>query len=258
MREDYDKKIRLRKKSIFCYSVKNFKKISEELQPEIIGEIIENSESQSDEKILIGSGFYSIHETGSKSRLIYSVAGYIQLDDGSFVTVLKSRIPLFITGVFSVAVLSAVLTIVFLRINTPPAVKPLPPDPGIGVIEGDDSEKNESENGGGAVRLTYSLDAKLSLSTGSIKIYFLNPNASNRDISITLYLLDGENKIKIAESGLIPSGYGLTNMTFIKNSAELSHGNYNALFIVSFYDPDTGEKALVEASVTDVKLQVLP
>ena len=258
MKQDYDKKIRFNKKALFCYSKKKLKKEYKDQGISVIGEIAEKEKKDSSIINIQGnSEWYRVFEQGRKSRLLYRRAGYLCTDGGTYVAVLKSRLPALFLILFLAAAIAAAVWLLF-RQPAAPSIDPPPVDPNVGVIEGDDSEKKDSESGGGAVTLTYSLDAKLSLSTGDIKIYFLNPNASNQDISLALYLLDGGGKIKIAESGLICPGYGLTDLKFIPDSAILSEGSYKGLFVVSFYDPETGKKAFVESNITDVTLEVSP
>ena len=45
-------------------------------------------------------------------------------------------------------------------------------------------------------------------------------------------------------------------MDMIEDSAILSEGVYNAVYKVLYYDALTGEKALVESTITDVALTV--
>jgi hypothetical protein len=138
---------------------------------------------------------------------------------------------------------------------------PLPDlDPNATKLTDDDSEKVVSEGGGGSVSLAYSVDATLSLSTGQIDMCFENPNASNHDLVLELYVIDSSDDSRqtmIAQSGRVAAGSGLYTMIFDAGSAQLSAGEYNAKLKVLFYNPDTGERALVESEVSDMKLSVV-
>ena len=258
MRQDYDRKIRFSQQSFFCYSQKEFNRKDPRERDQLIGEVTGRQARAGEKRVRIGRQWYAVLERGSKSRLLYGRAGYLRTDSGGYVVVLKSRLVLYcLLLAAAVAVAVLIWLGMWLRPLTP-TLAPLPVDPNVGAIEGDESEKKESEEGGGAVTLTYSLDAKLSLSTGQIRMYFLNPNASNQDIALTLYLVDGETSVKIAQSGRIQPGYGLTDMQFLEGSAALSQGNYRGMYVVSFYDEQTGEKALVESTIQDVTVVVSP
>lgn len=261
MKKEYDQKIRFHNRQLFCYSKKKFKRETQDKNVQIIGEIIEKEKSTDESKVTIHSKQHSILKYGTKSRLLYREAGYLSLGEERYVVVLKSRLLIFLLFLFLLLLIGiavAVFQDLHARETEAPIVLPLSVDSSEESIEDDASVEQESEKSGGSVRLTYSLDAELSLSTGNIRIYFLNPGVSNHDIALSLYIVDGENTIKIAESGLVQAGYGLENMQFIENAAVLSEGSYMAMFGVSFYDPETGEKALVESNIPDVQLEVLP
>jgi hypothetical protein len=111
-----------------------------------------------------------------------------------------------------------------------------------------------ADTSGSSVSLAYSLDASLNLDTGQIDMYFKNPSTSNRDVLVELYVQDGNKDVIVAKSGLIEPSSELTRMRFDANSAKLGAGVYDAKFKVLFYDPSTGEKALVESDIDDVEL----
>ena len=256
MRQDYDKRIRFHKNPLFCYSKKKFEKLRKAQEIRVVGEILDQPGEECADPVEIGAQRFEVFAPKSKSRLIYGEAGYLSLEDGSCLAVLKNRIPFLLLLAAAAAALIGIIWFALFRTPAVPVVAPPAADSKVEKLEEEDTEKMQSEEGGGAVRLTYSLDARLSLDTGEISMYFLNPSASNHDLAITLYLLDGENAIEIARSGMIQAGYGLTRMQLIEDSAILSEGTYPAFYAVSFFHPQTGEKALVESTVTDVELEV--
>lgn len=257
-RQDYDSRIRFCGKELPCYSPKEFHEKYGNANPKILGELTGREKSNRRTTVEINSVRYGILKAGAKSRLLYREAGYLLLDNGSFIVILQRRIPVWVFYLLAAAVIAVVVWWFFLKPEPVEHIDPNSIDENAGVLEGDTTEKKESEDGGGAMTLTYSLDATLTLSTGDVEIYFLNPNASNHDLSLALYIVTEDSAVKIAESGRVPSGYGLEHMQFIENSAELSAGVYDAEYIASFYHPETGEKALVESTITDVKLTVQP
>lgn len=258
LKENYDKSVKFNKENVLCYSKKRLDELYGKKNYQTVGEILAKEDGDSGHPyIQIHEKEYIVFRYGKKSRVLYKEAGYISVGEDKYIAILKSRVPMILLILSLLLMLSAGIWFATEHCDSDkPAHKVIEVDPNAGKIRDDKSEKKESENGGGSVSLTYSLDASLSLDTGNIEMYLLNPNASNHDISVALQIVDGENRIRIAESGLIKAGYGLTFMEFEEDSAKLSKGTYNAEFVISFYDPETNEKALVESSIKDVKLEV--
>ena len=69
-------------------------------------------------------------------------------------------------------------------------------------IDGDDSGKLESPEGGGAINVTYGTAATVDLSEKTVTIYYANPNASNQNVSILIMV----NDLVVAKSDLITPG----------------------------------------------------
>ena len=96
------------------------------------------------------------------------------------------------------------------------------------------------------------------MSTGKIDIYFKNPNASTHDVSIILYVISGDQEIPIAQSGLIKAGSALNVLEFAEGSAQLREGVYSGKYLLSCFDPLTGERALVQPEIAGVTITVVP
>lgn len=110
-------------------------------------------------------------------------------------------------------------------------------------IEEDDREKLDSPEGGGAINVTYSTSAAVSLSDQKVTFYYANPGASNQNVSILIQTGD----LVVAKSDLITPGNQVHELTLEDNvSSLLKEGTYNAELIVRAYDPDSGEKAMVD------------
>lgn len=111
-------------------------------------------------------------------------------------------------------------------------------------IDGDNSDKLESPDGGGAINVTYGTNATASLSKKTLTFYYANPNASNQNVSI-LIQVDG---LTVAKSDLITPGNELNSLTLDEKAATFLEKDkmYNAELTVRAYDPDSGEKAMVD------------
>lgn len=110
-------------------------------------------------------------------------------------------------------------------------------------IDGDDSGKLESPEGGGAINVTYGTAATVDLSEKTVTIYYANPNASNQNVSILIMV----NDLVVAKSDLITPGNQVSKLELQKEAASrLQVGGYNAELVVRAYEPESGEKAMVD------------
>lgn len=110
-------------------------------------------------------------------------------------------------------------------------------------IDGDDSGKLESPEGGGAINVTYGTAAKVDLSEKTVTVYYANPNASNQNVSILIMV----NDLVVAKSDLITPGNQVSKLELQKDAAsKLQVGGYDAELVVRAYDPESGEKAMVD------------
>lgn len=111
-------------------------------------------------------------------------------------------------------------------------------------IEGDDNEKLEQPEGGGAVSLTYSKEVTIDLSENKAKLLFGNPSKSNQDMLIQIVIQD---KV-ILQSGILSPGYRVTKLDLF-NNVKLSEGKYEGKFVIYYYQRDTGEKAMLNTEI---------
>ena len=110
-------------------------------------------------------------------------------------------------------------------------------------IDGDDSGKLDSTEGGGAINVTYGTAATVDLSEKTVTFYYANPNASNQNVSILITV----NDLVVAKSDLITPGNQVSKLELQKDAAsKLQVGGYDAELVVRAYDPDSGEKAMVD------------
>jgi hypothetical protein len=284
-KEDYNKKVKLsRKFEVECYSPSQMRDMYPHGGYKVVAEAADYSvhdefarfalaEDASDEQT------WKLNEPGAHGKVLHKRAGYAivkntfaegaagvegSLDAPSYVVLLKSRKPLAIWLICLTLLLAlTLLSLLWMQdAQGEPEQDIYNPLPAVDVNEeslGEDtSEQAASQNGGGAVSLRYSLNAELDLSTGEIQMYFANPSKSNHAVVLELYVVDGEGARQglLATSGLIEPGNSLSKMQFLSSNIKLSDGTYEAKFGLAFYDPQTGEKALVETNIDDVELVV--
>lgn len=110
-------------------------------------------------------------------------------------------------------------------------------------IEGDDSDKMESPEGGGAINVTYGTSVTVDLSDNTVSLYYANPNASNQNVALLIMIGD----LVIAKTDLITPGNKVTELPLDSYAkSKLQVGGYNAVLTIRSYDPDSGEKAMVD------------
>lgn len=114
-------------------------------------------------------------------------------------------------------------------------------------------KKLEQVQGGGAVSLTYSTKVTVTLDDGMASVYFANPSKSNQDMVLQLVVQD----VILAQSGKLSPGKQLDTLELLEGAASrLQPGGYNGQFVVLFYQPDTGEKTIVNTEIpVDVTVQ---
>lgn len=122
-------------------------------------------------------------------------------------------------------------------------------DSGAEPIEDDETSKAEVTGGGGSVTISFTDDVRYSLSTGQLSLYYQNPNASTHNVVVQVILVSGEDEYLLAQSGILKPGYQVTSLTAEKNAPKLSVGGYKGRLTLLFYDPETGERAIVDTDI---------
>lgn len=272
-KSDYDKRVKVEDRYVFCYSPKKMK----ELYPQgymLVGETPAKSNTIPN-KVKANSrphprigGLYlksetvSIYQNGCSNKLMNKLEGYICVGENQFIAVYKSRVPFVLTLFSMLAVLAICILLLLLltKKDDPLVIKPDHPlpdeDSGVVEIPDDNDKPTDSVQGGGAVTMIYTLAATVDLSSGDVGIYLRNPKKSNHDVTITMYIVSGGNEYLIAKSGLIKAGYGLYKLTLSEDAPTLTEGVYTAYYKIGYYNPETGERALVEADIKDVTVTV--
>lgn len=110
-------------------------------------------------------------------------------------------------------------------------------------LEGDEGDKLESPSGGGAINVTYGTSITVDLSDSKVTLLYANPQTSNQNVAILIMI----DELVIAKSEQITPGYGVDTLTLEEYAKErLAVGGYNGEMVIRAYDPETGEKAMVD------------
>ena len=109
-------------------------------------------------------------------------------------------------------------------------------------IPNDKGEQVKSEKGGGSVRLTYSNQVSIDLNKKKASLMFANPGASNQDMVVQVLIQD----TVIVQSGTLKPGHQVTTLELLEGADEkLTVGGYDGKFVISYYNQENGEKAIV-------------
>lgn len=257
-RTDCDRSRRVKGHRLVCYSKKALERRHPDGGYTILGELGGSDKSESVGRCRVGRSLLNVAPDGTRNRVLFREVGFLAVGEGEYIRLLAPMLPILIPATTVAAGGAAAAIAVAGR---GPVVlipdHPLPdPDPYVSVLPGDDSEKAVSQAGGGSVSMIYTTEAEASLATGAVKIYFKNPNASNHDVALELCIVSGGREVAVAASGLVEPGYGLYRLTLDPDAARLSPGIYNGKYRVAYYDPVTGERALVHADIADVTVTV--
>lgn len=110
-------------------------------------------------------------------------------------------------------------------------------------VESDDGKLDVPEGGGG-LSIEYVSSVNIDLSDNKATFQYTHPSKSTQNIVLQLVIKD----TVIAQSGLIAPGNRLEELTLSDGAADkLSAGTYtDAQFKILSYDPESGEKAMVD------------
>lgn len=170
-----------------------------------------------------------------------------------------SKVRLIILITLAIITLIALLLIVWsCAFNKGPGV--LDPDyaikdeePNVEDIGDGGGDKLESPDGGGAVSLTYSKKVKIDLSDKKASLHFGNPSKSNQDLILELVVKD----TVIIQSGRISPGKRVTRLDLDGDAHKmLATGGYVGTFVIYYYNPETGERAVLDTKITEIQVEV--
>lgn len=78
------------------------------------------------------------------------------------------------------------------------------------------------------------------------ELYFVNPGKSNQDMVLQLVIQDEV----VARSGKISPGKQVHKLELLEDAAKkLQSGGYEGKFTVLYYQPDSGEKSIVNTEI---------
>lgn len=160
-----------------------------------------------------------------------------------------------ILGAALVACIAAIVILLLSRNNgTGPVLEPdYPPvsaEPSAQPIESDDPGKLDAPQGGGSVALVYSDAVTLDTAAGTLTLYYQNPARSTQNVVLQVVLVRGEDEYLLAQSGLLEPGFMVSSLALSSDfKAHLSAGGYTGRFNLLFYDPDSGERAVVDTQI---------
>ena len=261
---EYNKQIKINDQDFLAFSKSALKKHTNGQKIAIVGEIKKEKTQSGTDFIVIGSEKHNLKPPGSHSSLLYKKSAYVSIGGNRYVAVLKNRVPFLIILLILLAgiIVSGLMLWSMLKGgNDVPVIAPDHPlpevDSNIEEIVGDNDTPNSNiSEGGGAVSMIYTLDATINLADNNIDIMFKNPAKSNHDVALELYITKNGERTLISKSGRIPAGNLLRSMTLNPDAAVLSEGVYQGVYKVVYYNPQTGERALIESDITDVTITV--
>ena len=163
---------------------------------------------------------------------------------------------LILVTLFAVVTLACIVTVVVVlmgREEAPPTVispdyAPKEEDPNAETLPDDTGDKLEQPEGGGAVSLLYATEVTVDLSDGKAALLFGNPQRSNQDMVVQIVIRDRV----IARSGRITPGHRVTALDLLPDGPSLGVGTYvseNCQFVVLYYDPVSGERAMLNTEI---------
>ena len=129
-----------------------------------------------------------------------------------------------------------------------PEYAPQTVDPNADLIKDGDDTKMSAAEGGGAVSLEYTKEVSIRLADKSVSLLYRNPSKSTKDAVLQLILISEETETVVAQSELLPAGYQSSKMDLM-DTATLSAGRYEGKFNLLYYDPVTGERAIVNTNI---------
>lgn len=116
-------------------------------------------------------------------------------------------------------------------------------------VDEPDAEKPEVVEGGGSVTINFEDEVTYSLSEGTVRLFSQNPGASTHNMVVQVILQSGGDEYLLAQSGILEPGFGVSSLPARDGVPQLSAGGYSGKLRLLFYDPATGERALVDTDI---------
>lgn len=110
---------------------------------------------------------------------------------------------------------------------------------------GDQGDKKlDHPEGGGAVSITYSKDVTIDLSDKNVTLLFGNPSRSTQDMVVQIVIQD----TIIVQSDTLAPGFQVKKLA-LDDGSKLKAGSYSGKFKILYFNPATGEKAVVNTEI---------
>ena len=123
-------------------------------------------------------------------------------------------------------------------------------EPSAEPIESDNSgEKPNVSQGGGSMMISFTDSVTYTLSTGKLSLFYQNPAASTHNVVVQVILTRGEDEYLLSQSGILEPGFQVTGLGAVDDVPQLSPGGYDGVLRLRFYDPETGERAIVDTDI---------
>lgn len=290
-KQDYDKRVKVGDEYVFCYSKKKLSELYPEKDYSLVGAARRGSQksreafdvrqakklarlkkkglTEDDVESLklgdlhIGKSVISVFPKENTNALFDKVDGYVCVSDGTFVALHTSQVP-FIASLLLIllAFISTVTVTTVLLLNplSPYYIfqeNPLPDiDPTVSPIEGDNSQKVQSNKGGGSIRVQFHGQINVLLGQEIAVLDYKNPNSSNQDVVLEVYVVKGDDEYFLGKSGLVPAGTKLDQISIKDREVNLTKGEYEGKVYFHSYDPATGQKAVVVANIGGIRVDV--
>lgn len=276
-KNDYDEKIKFNNKECFVYSKKKINELYKNNRNyTLVGVAKENGDNSIGTLVLSDRSELKVFNREDVSKVFYRDVGYTCVGEDEYIAIVKSRTPFFI---WFLCIVGAIILVGFgigHILDKDPAVPvdtssspttivpdfPLPEtDPNIEEVDSDvkttpNANIDKKDDISGSAGLVYTLFADATLSTKSVAMMIENPATSNQALTIELLILSNGEEYSIAKSGLVTAGTRLKTMEMNLQNLSLSEGIYTGLYRISFYNSTSGEKALIQSELTDVKITV--
>ena len=273
-KNDYDEKLKFDDKKCFVYSKKKINELYKYRQKYLLSGVAKEKGNNPIGTLVLGEGVeLKVFNRDDVSKVLYREVGFACVGDDEYVAIVKSRIPFLI---WFLCIVGAIILVGFgihhildkgpvVPVDTsssPTSIVPdfpLPAtDPNIEEVDSNvkTSQADVPKDKSGSAGLVYTLSADATLSTKRVAMMIENPAASNQALTIELLIVSNGKEYSIAKSGLVTAGTRLKTMNLNLQNLSLSEGIYTGLYRINFYNPASGEKALVQSELTNVKITV--
>ena len=124
------------------------------------------------------------------------------------------------------------------------------------IVDTSASESARSSTGsGGFASIEYAKEVRIDREKGTAQIYYANPSNSINSVAIQLILMDSEGREAIlGQSGLLMPGTRLEELQL--DDASCKPGSYGGKYILTFYDSETSEKAILNTVIDGLNVTV--